>query len=137
MEIRGEIKDRYSDKKTAANLLKIFKKIVQMILYIPIQLIFVPISIIGLLHGIYKEMVIGRKMGISFTAIKTLQYRWNGHYFNIRPDPYTVAFTKKLSYRVKFQKWPKGNSIYLKKWENQQNLHWICQRHRSRQLTNS
>jgi len=33
-----------------------------------------------------------KKLGVSFTAIQALQYRWLMHYFNSRPDPLSVAF---------------------------------------------
>ena len=43
----------------------------------------------------YKEMVLSKKSGVSFSAGQALQYRWIMHYFNTRPDPLSVAFTKK------------------------------------------
>ena len=102
-------------KKQLCKILNFFKKIFQIILYIPIQIIFIPFAIIGLLDGIYKEMVKGRKMGISFSAIKTLQYRWNGHYFNIRPDPLSVAFTKKFPYESHFGLWSLLGALIISK----------------------
>ncbi len=83
-------------KKQLPKILSIFKKTFQIILYIPIQIIFIPFSIIGLIDGIYKGMRKSKKLAVSFTAIRALQYRWVLHYFNIRPDPLSVAFTKKL-----------------------------------------
>ena len=35
-------------------------------------------------------------MGVSFSACRSLQYKWFMHYFNIRPDPLSIAFTKKF-----------------------------------------
>ena len=46
-----------------------------------------------------------RKLGISFSAIKALQYRWIMHYFNTRPDPLSVAFTKKFPCESHFGLW--------------------------------
>jgi len=66
----------------------------QIILYIPIQIIFIPIAIIGLIDAIYKEFVRSKKLGISFSAGQALQYRWFMHYFNTRRDPLSVAFIK-------------------------------------------
>lgn len=68
----------------------------QILLYLPIQATFVPFAVFGLLDGIRKEMGIGRRLGVSFTAVQALQYRWIMHHFDTRPDPLSVAFTKKL-----------------------------------------
>jgi len=80
-------------------------KLFQIVLYIPIQIVFIPFAVIGLIIGIYKEMVKSRKLGISYSAVKALQYRWFMHYFNTRPDPLTVAFTKKFPCESHFGLW--------------------------------
>jgi methyltransferase (TIGR00027 family) len=82
-----------------------FKKLFQIILYVPIQIIFIPLAIIGLIDGLYREMRISRKLGVSFSAGQALQYRWIMHYFNSRPDPLSVAFTKKLPCESHFGLW--------------------------------
>jgi methyltransferase (TIGR00027 family) len=46
-----------------------------------------------------------KKLGVSFSAIKALQYRWLMHYFNTRPDPISVAFTKKFPCESHFGMW--------------------------------
>ncbi len=71
-------------------------KFFQIILYIPIQIIFIPFAIIGLIDAIYKEFINCKKLGVSFSAGQALQYRWFMHYFNTRPDPLSVEFTKKF-----------------------------------------
>lgn len=70
--------------------------LLQVLLYIPIQIVFLPIALIGLLVGIYKGMRRSRKLGVSFSAIQALQYRWFMHFFQTRPDPLSVAFIKKF-----------------------------------------
>ena len=35
-------------------------------------------------------------MGVSFSAIQALQYRWFMHFFETRPDPISVAFIRKF-----------------------------------------
>jgi len=91
--------------KQVPKILNIFKNIFQIILYIPIQIIFIPFAIIGLIVAIYKEMGKSKKLGVSFSAIKALQYRWMMHYFNTRPDPISVAFTKKFPCESHFGMW--------------------------------
>ena len=88
-----------ADIKTKFQFPKVFgilKKIFQIILYIPIQIFFIPFAIIGLIYGIYKGIIKSKKMGVSFSACRALQYKWFMHYFNIRPDPLSVAFIKKF-----------------------------------------
>ncbi|MBF9017984.1 MULTISPECIES: SAM-dependent methyltransferase [unclassified Oceanispirochaeta] len=50
-------------------------------------------------------MKISKKLGVSFSAIKALQYRWLMHYFNTRPDPISVAFTRKFPCESQFGMW--------------------------------
>jgi methyltransferase (TIGR00027 family) len=83
-------------KRQLLELLRFLIKLFQIILYIPIQIIFIPFATIGLIVGIYKGIIKSKKMGVSFTAGQALQYRWILHYFNIRPDPLSIEFTKKL-----------------------------------------
>ena len=85
-----------------------FIKLFQIILYIPIQILFIPIAILGLIVGIYKEFGKSKKLRVSFSSGQTLQYRWVLHYFNTRPDPFSVAFTKKFPCESHFGLW----SIY-------------------------
>ena len=92
-------------KKQLPGILRFLIKLFQIILYIPIQIIFIPFAIIGIIDAIYKEMRKSKKLGVSFSAIKALQYRWFMHYFNTRPDPISVAFTKKFPCESHFGMW--------------------------------
>ena len=93
------LKNPVTDKNTPQLLPEIIRfliKIFQIILYIPLQIIFIPFAVIGIIIAIYKEMGKSKKLGVSFSAIKALQYRWIMPYFNTRADPLSVAFTKKF-----------------------------------------
>ncbi len=87
------IKKEKSDK-LLAGIQGLFIKLIQIILYVPIQIIFIPFAIIGIVIGMYKEMVLSKKYGVSFSAGQALQPRYYMHYFGTRPDPITVEFTK-------------------------------------------
>ena len=80
-------------------------KLFQLALYIPIQVAFIPIAIVGLIDAVFKEIRNSKKLGVSFTAIKALQYRWIMHYFDTRPDPVSVAFTKAFPCESHFGLW--------------------------------
>ena len=77
----------------------------QALLYIPIQIVFIPIILLGLIDGIYKGFRRSKELGVSFSAIRALQYRWFGHYLNTRPDPLSVAFTKEFPCESHFGLW--------------------------------
>jgi len=77
----------------------------QVILYIPIQVVFIPFAVVGLIDGIYRGVRKSRKLGVSFSAIRALQYRWYMHYFDTRPDPLSVAFVKKFPCESHFGLW--------------------------------
>jgi methyltransferase (TIGR00027 family) len=105
-------RDKYEDFLKDKNLKKRPNRIVrflihlsQIVLYILIQIILIPFAIIGLIDAAYKEMVKSRQLGVSFTAIQALQYRWFMHYFNTRPDPLSVAFIKKFPCESHFGLW--------------------------------
>ena len=70
--------------------------LLQVFLYIPIQIVFLPIALIGVIVGVHKGMRRSKKLGVSFSAIQALQYRWFMHFFETRPDPVSVAFIKKF-----------------------------------------
>lgn len=62
--------------------------------YILLQLLFIPPTLIVLIPTIYKEMIITKKLGVSFTAVQALQFRWMQHYFDKRSSKETVEFVK-------------------------------------------
>lgn len=86
-------------------LLCLLIRLFQIMLYIPIQLVFMPFAVIGLIIGLYKEMRISKKLDVSFSAIQALQYRWIMHYFGTRPDALSVALIKKLPCESHFGLW--------------------------------
>jgi methyltransferase (TIGR00027 family) len=96
-----------------SRILSNFKKIIQIILYIPIQIIFIPFMIIGLIVGLYKEMVNSKKLGVSFSAGQALQYRWFMHYLDTRPDPLTAAFTKNFPCESSFSLWTTMGALII------------------------
>jgi hypothetical protein len=100
-------------KKQLPEILRFLIKLFQIILYIPIQIIFIPSAIIGLIAGIYKGIIKSKKMGVSFTAIQALQYRWFMHYFNTRPDPLSVAFIKKFPCESHFGLWSTFGALII------------------------
>ena len=94
-------------------IIRIIISIVQIILYLIIQILFIPLLIIGLAVGMYKEMVVSKKLGVSYSAGQALQYRWFMHYFDTRPDPLSVAFTKNFPCESHFGLWTTMGALII------------------------
>ncbi len=88
-------------------------RLFQIILYIPVQILFIPVAMAGLVIGLYKEFGGSRKLGVSFSAGQVLQSRWFMHYFGTRPDPLTVAFTKRFPCESHFCLWSIMGALIL------------------------
>lgn len=99
--------------KKKPRILRFLIKFFQIILYIPIQIIFIPFAAVGLIDAIYKEVGNSRKLGVSFTAVKALQYRWFMHYFNARPDPLSVEFIQKFPCESHFGLWSNLGALII------------------------
>jgi len=85
--------------------LRFFVTLFRIILYIPVQVVFLPLAVIGLAVGIYKGIVKSKKLGVSFSACRALQYKWFMHYFGTRSDPLSVAFIKSFPCESHFGLW--------------------------------
>ena len=66
----------------------------QNLTYILLQIILLPISLIGMIYANYKQQKISKKENISYTAGQVIQGQWILHYFNIRKDYNIIKFIK-------------------------------------------
>lgn len=87
--------------------------LLRILLYVPIQIVFLPVALVGLMVGLYKEVGRSRKLGVSFSAIQALQYRWIMHFFGTRPDPISVAFIRKFPCESHFALWSVFGALIL------------------------
>jgi len=113
---RAMYEDLMTDKNTKKQPFGVFRfliRLFQIMLYIPIQIIFIPFAIIGILDGIYKGIGKSKKLGVSFTACRALQYRWFMHYFNTRTDSLSVAFTKNFPCESHYGLWSTMGALIL------------------------
>lgn len=79
-------------------------KIIALLVFVVVQIIFVPFAIIGFSIGAFKQLVISKKLGVSSMAISVIAARWKMNTYGMRKDP----ITKKI-YRVL----PNGSEICL------------------------
>lgn len=66
------------------------------LIYVPLQIVWLPLSILGVLWLAYKQVWISRKRGLSQTAIEVVNGRWTADLFGLRPDPASRRLAGKL-----------------------------------------
>ena len=62
------------------------KNILALLVFIPLQILFVPLAIIGGIWVGYKQLAMSKRLGVSQTAIEILNGRWTMHVFGLRDD---------------------------------------------------
>lgn len=88
--------------------------LLSLVLYIPLQIAFIPLALIGFVLVAYRQMGISKKLGISQTAIEILNGRWTMHIFNIRIDEATAKLAAALPNTSVFGLWLVLFPLWLK-----------------------
>ena len=66
------------------------------LIYIPLQILWLPLSIIGGLRVAYKQIWVSRKLGLSQTAVAVVNQRWIADVFGLRQDAPSRLLAGKL-----------------------------------------
>lgn len=66
------------------------------VIYIPLQILFIPFAILGGLLVAYKQIVVSKKLGLSQTAVEVINGRWTMHIFGMRNDEATARLAAVL-----------------------------------------
>ena len=74
-------------------------------IFIPLQIVFVPLAIIGILLTAYKQIIVSKRLGVSQTAIEIINGRWTMHVFGLRQDDATAALMSVLPNTSKLGLW--------------------------------
>jgi methyltransferase (TIGR00027 family) len=69
---------------------------ISFLIYIPLQIAFIPIALVGALLVAYRQIVVSKKLGVSQTAIEVINGRWTMHIFGIRTDEASAKLMKAL-----------------------------------------
>lgn len=69
------------------NGIQIMKQLISWIVYIPSQIIFLPIGILGAILIAYRQMLVSKRLAVSQTAIEVFNARWTLDIFGLRKDP--------------------------------------------------
>ena len=73
--------------------------------FIPLQIVFLPVAFVGLLLTAYKQIVVSKRLGVSQTAIEIINGRWTMHIFGLRQDDATAALMSVLPNTSKVGLW--------------------------------
>lgn len=64
-------------------------RLISIMVFVMVQVLFLPLTIIGLVLVTYKQLVISKKLGVSATAISAMGGRWIMNAYGTRRDVYT------------------------------------------------
>lgn len=84
------------------------------IIYIPLQIAFIPLAILGSILVGYRQIVVSKKLGVSQTAIEILNGRWTMHVFGMRDDKACVRLAAALPNTSVFGLWLALFPLWLK-----------------------
>jgi len=62
-------------------------KLLSWLVYVPLQIVALPLAIVGASLVAYRQLIVSRRLGVSQTAIEILNGRWTLHVFGLRDDP--------------------------------------------------
>lgn len=69
---------------------------IALIIFIVVQIIFIPLAIIGEILVSFKQLVISKRLGVSATAISAISQRWLMNFYGMRKDPATAKLYRAL-----------------------------------------
>ena len=67
-----------------------------LIVFIVLQILFIPLAVIGMVWTGYRQIVVSKNLGVSQTAIEIINGRWTMHVFGLRDDPGAAKLTPVL-----------------------------------------
>ncbi|PCI75956.1 MAG: hypothetical protein COB20_11735 [SAR86 cluster bacterium] len=79
--------------------------IISWVIYIPLQILFIPVTILGALLVAYKQILVSSRLGLSQTAIEVINGRWTMHVFGLRDDESTASLVSALPNTSLFGLW--------------------------------
>ena len=71
-------------------------KALALVVFIPLQLLAVPVAVVGVALATYKLLLVSKRLGVSQTGIKVMGGRWTMHVFGMREDEATVRMARVL-----------------------------------------
>jgi len=92
-------------------------RVLAFLVYLPIQIVLLPLLIVAALVFLYYQIVVSRRIGVSQTGIEVLGGRVHMHLFGLRQDEATLALSRVLpnfSLRLtRFMLWPQAVHYWM------------------------
>lgn len=79
--------------------------LLSMVVFVLLQIAFIPLTIFGVVLVGYKQMAVSKKLGVSQTGIEILNGRWTMDVFDIRKDEATVKLANAIPNTSTFGLW--------------------------------
>jgi len=79
--------------------------ILAVLFFIPLQLVWLPFSLIGAGIVAYRQLIVSRRLGVSQTAVEIINGRWAMHVFDLREDEATARLARVLPNNSVFGLW--------------------------------
>jgi methyltransferase (TIGR00027 family) len=80
-------------------------QLLSFLVFLALQIVFLPLAVVGVVLVAYKQMVISKRLGVSQTGIEVLNGRWTMHVFDMRSDDATVHLAQVLPNTSTFGLW--------------------------------
>jgi len=87
---------------------------ISFLIFIPLQIIFLPLGLLGVLLVAYKQMIVSKRIGSSQTAIEVLNGRWTMHVFGMREDEAAEKLARALPNTSTMGLWLVLSPLWLK-----------------------
>jgi len=87
---------------------------ISFLVFIVLQILFLPLAIVGAALVGYKQMVVSKRLRVSQTGIEVLNGRWTLDVFDIRKDPATVKLASAIPNTSTFGLWLALFPLWLK-----------------------
>ena len=69
---------------------------IALLVFIVVQILFIPLAIVGFILVAYKQMYVSKKLGVSASAIEVINGRWTMDVFGMRKDTASVKLNRVL-----------------------------------------
>jgi len=79
--------------------------VLSVLVFILLQIVFLPLALVGFVLVGYKQMVVSKRLGVSQTGIEILNGRWTMHVFDIREDAATAQLANAVPNTSTFGLW--------------------------------
>jgi methyltransferase (TIGR00027 family) len=89
------------------------RKLLALIAFIILQILFIPLAIIGAILVGYRQLAVSKKLGVSQTAVEIINGRWTMHIFGLRDDHTAAKLTPVLPNSSTFGLWLALAPLYV------------------------